>query len=452
MAEYIDLFNVYIMGSIEILFQFCYFIKILKKKVSFLWYFLFTASAFALIYAIPLGTTIGFVMLVLLLTAGGILFCHADFWSSLLYAALVALIMQLCYGSVKSLLSILNLLMPAALHNTDGIVFMLVGEGVSLMLAGICYDMVYRYFSVDALYPRDVLYPLYTAAEMRYMFLVFIPILMIFLMGEYINTIVYGWEVIKSDGSTEYLVNHWQMFFIQILGMASLFCVLFAYKKLLQSFRLSTELSLLEQEEHSLNQYVEETKARYDRTKSFRHDIRNHIAVVKKLLQSGKLDEAVSYMEDMDDMAERMSFPCSTNNPVVDILVGNKLGIAKSMGIGVDCSLLLPYPCGLRDIDICIVLSNALDNAIHACKSLDAGTEKYIQVAGRIQGDFLMIETRNSFHGKGAFKKGTGLSNVKMVAEKYGGAMSIETKGDIFVLHVLLVIPQHPEDIPQQMD
>ena len=132
--------------------------------------------------------------------------------------------------------------------------------------------------------------------------------------------------------------------------------------------------------------------------------------------------------------------------------MGNKLGIAKSMGIDVDCSLLLPYPCGIRDIDICIVLSNALDNAIHAAKSLDAGMGKYIRVSGRIQGDFLMMEIQNSFHGKSAFKKGTGLSNVKKVAERYGGAMSIETQENIFVLHVLLIIPQHPESSTQQMD
>jgi len=122
------------------------------------------------------------------------------------------------------------------------------------------------------------------------------------------------------------------------------------------------------------------------------------------------------------------------------------------MGIDVDCSLLLPYPCGLKDIDICIVLSNALDNAIQACKSLDAGIEKQIHVSGRVQGDLLMIETRNSFSGEGVFKRGTGLSNVKKVAEKYDGAMSIETRENRFILHVLLVIPQHPDDIPQQMD
>ena len=169
---------------------------------------------------------------------------------------------------------------------------------------------------------------------------------------------------------------------------------------------------------------------------------------MKDLLESGKLEQAVSYIEDMDHIAEKMSFPCSTNNPVVDILMGNKLGIAKSMGIRVNCSLLLPYPCGLRDIDICIVLSNALDNAIQACKNMDGS----IHVSGRIQGDFLMIEVENSFRGRGAVKKGTGLSNIKAVAEKYGGAMSIETREDVFILQVLLIIPQYPESTSQQMD
>lgn len=93
-----------------------------------------------------------------------------------------------------------------------------------------------------------------------------------------------------------------------------------------------------------------------------------------------------------------------------------------------------------------------MDNAIHAVKSLDASIEKYIRVFGRIQGDFLMIEVENSFHGKDTFKKGTGLSNVKKVAEKYGGAMSIETQENKFVLHVLLILSQHPEGIPPQMD
>ena len=442
MAEYLDFFNIYIMGMIEMSFQFYFLTKILKKKIWPPFYFLFAVCAVIAAGFLSVGTIIGFVALVFLLTVCGMFVCHADFKSSLLYTALTTEIMLLCYGIVKSLISLLCPFLPVVFHDTAGIAFMLASEAVSLALTGFCYYMVYRYFSD------------YTTVEMQQMFLVFIPILMIFIMSEYINMVEFEYQVkiLAEDGPFEYLLNHWQLLAMNFLGLASLFCILFSYKKLQQNFRLSTEISLLEQQEHSLNQYVEEAKARYDRTKSFRHDIRNHIAVVKKLLQSEKLEEAVTYMEDMDDMAEKMSFPCSTNNPAVDILVGNKLGIAKSMGIDVGCSLLLPYPCSIKDIDICIVLSNALDNAIHAVKSLDVGTEKYIRVSGRIQGDFLMMEIENSFQGKGVFKKGTGLLNVNAVAEKYGGAMSIETRGKVFVLHVLLIISQHPEGIPQQMD
>ena len=451
MAEYLDFFNIYIMGMIETSFQFYFMTKILKKKIWPPFYFLFAVGVVIINDFVPASTIIGFVVLIFLLTAYGTVICHADFKYSLLYAALAAEIMLLCGGIVNSMISLPYPWLPVFFHETDNIAAMLISEAASLALTGFCYYMVYRYFSRDDLDPVDAPE---TTMGMQQMVLIFIPILMIFIMSNYINAIEYDFqfEISVDKGPAEHFFSHGQMLSMYFLGLASLFCILFSYKKLQQSFRLGTEISLLEQQEHSLNQYVEEAKTRYDETKSFRHDIRNHIAVVKKLLQNGKLEEAITYMEDLDDMAEKMSFPCSTNNPVVDILVGNKLGIAKSMGIDVDCSLLLPYPCGIRDIDICIVLSNALDNAIHAVKSLDAGMEKYIRVSGRIQGDFLMMEIQNSFRGKSAFKKGTGLSNVKKVAEKYGGAMSIETQENVFVLHVLLIIPQHPESSTQQMD
>lgn len=438
MTGFMDFFNVYIMGSVQMLFGFYFFARFLHKKIAFHFYLLFAICGMAVIHFVPAGRIAEFGAYVLLLVISGIFICHGDWKSAVLYTALVVEVMQLCYGIVNSLWGILYPLMFSFDQKKVGIAFMLAGDMVSLLLSGFCYYMIYRYFFH------------YEAIRKQYVFIVLIPVLMLFFMGEYINSVIYGNITVGSD-ITMY-TKHYQMLVIQLLGMASLFCVLFAYKKLLQNFRLSTELSLLEQEEHSLIQYVEEAKAHYEKTKSFRHDIRNHIVMIKKLLQNGKPEQAINYIGDMEDMAGELSFPCSTNNPVVDILAGSKLGIAKSMGIDVCCSLLLPYPCGLRDIDVCIILSNALDNAIHACKNMDDSTEKYIHVSGRIQGDFLLMEIENSFQGNGIIQKGTGLANIKAVAEKYHGAMSIKTQGTVFILHVLLIIPQHPESISQQMD
>ena len=48
----------------------------------------------------------------------------------------------------------------------------------------------------------------------------------------------------------------------------------------------------------------------------------------------------------------------------------------------------------------------------------------------------------NGSRGGESVRQGTGLSNIKAVAEKYHGAISIKAGDGAFVLNVLLIIPQ----------
>lgn len=436
MAAYLTFFNSYIESGIQLLIGYFFFINCLQKKGKFFYEMLSAVSGCALILLLPIGSVVQYLVYALFLMVIGILIYHVDWKSVLFYAALAVEIMELCLGIVNSLAGILYPRIAPLHQNAAAVISALLGI-VAFLLAAVCYCAVYRYFVRDEI------------MEKQYLFMVLIPILLLFFMDEYINLILYGNTAVRNAGGM-ISVNHYQMLFIQLFGMASLFCILFAYKKLLQNFHLSTKLSLLEQEEHFLNQYVEEARARYEQTKSFRHDIKNHITVVKDLLENGKQEEALTYIGDLAEGTAALSFPCSTNNPVVDILLGNKLGMAESMGIKVECSLLLPYPCPVRDIDFGIILSNALDNAIHACQEVDDGSEKYIRVSGRMQGDFILLEVENCFRGKKSARRGTGLSNIKAVAETYQGAMSMKTQDTSFLLSVLLVIPRHTESIPRQ--
>jgi sensor histidine kinase regulating citrate/malate metabolism len=277
------------------------------------------------------------------------------------------------------------------------------------------------------------------------------PALLIFLAGEYINEDVYGNTVtIEKDGLMSG-VNSCQMLFMQVLGAVSLFCILLAYKKLAESFKRDKEAALLEQQAHSLGQYVKEARLRYEKTKSFRHDIKNHITVVKELLQNQKTEAALQYVEGMENLTADLSFPVSTNHPVLDILLGNKLGIAKENQIEVRCSLEVPYPCGISDIDFCIILGNALDNAVSACSRIDKGKQKYIHMTGKVQGDFLLMEIENSYSGRRMIRSGTGLTNIRAAVGKYHGAVGIRTEGEKFMLSILVIIPQQSESISQQV-
>lgn len=438
MEGYIDFFNSYIIGSVQMLLGFTFFLRFLQKKGRLIFYLLFVLIDLAAVLMAPVGSAAEFLLYTLFLAGVGIWLCRADWKSVVLYAALTVELMELCQGMANSLSGMLYPWMSTRHPHAAATVSISMGIA-AVMLAAVCYCAVCRYFLFSE------------ATEKQYLFLFLIPVLMIFFMDEYICSVIYGNETVQNMGGRNIPVNHYQMFVIQLFGMASLFCLMFAYKKLLWNFHLRTELSLLEQEEASLNQYVEEARARYEKTKSFRHDIKNHITVVKELLRSEKKEEAIAYIGDLADMTEELSFPCGTGNPVADILLGNKLGAAKGMGIDVSCSLLLPYPCPIRDIDFCIILSNALDNAIHACRDINRDTGKYIRVSGRMQGDLILMDVENSFQKKGHVGQGTGLSNIKTVAEKYQGAMSIKTQDDSFLLSVLLVIPRQEESIPRQI-
>lgn len=429
MVDYVNFFNIYVIGSVQMLTGFHFLARFLQKKVKLYFYVVFEIICIINIKFIPSGNITEFFVYIILLAISGILICRTDWKTVILYSSLIVEIMQLSYGLVNSILSVLYHRL-FFINQNIGTIFMILGN-MALLVSVFCYHMVLRYF----LYSETI--------KKQYILMILTPILMMFFMSEYISSVIYGNIIVTDDSSITRYTNHYQMFIIQLLGMISLFCILFAYKRLLQNFRLSTELSLLKQEEHSLNQYVAEAKTRYEKTKSFRHDIKNHITLVKELLQNGKSEQALNYISDMEGITEELSFFCSTNNPVTDILIGNKLGAAKIMGIDVSCSLILPYPCSIRDIDLCIILSNALDNAVHACNKSDESAEKYIYVRGNIQGDFVLLEIENSFNGRDLVKGGTGLSNIKMITEKYHGAMNIKTENKIFILSVLLIIPQH---------
>ncbi len=438
MIDYLDFFSMYAMGSLEMLMGFWFFTGFFQKKGKIIYSILFATFGITALVIFNLQGMLAFLVFIILLMAVGKLLYRTDFVSAGLYAVVTVEIMALCFGLFNSLSYILFPIVFEINPRICGFIFEWTGNILTLMLAVLCYRVIQKCCACDE------------TAGRKYIFMILMPALLILLASEYINENVYGNTVtIEKDGLMSG-VNPYQMLLIQAICTVSLFCILFSYKKLAESFRLNKEAALLELQAHSLGQYVEEAKLRYEKTKSFRHDIKNHITVVKELLQNQKTEAALQYLEGMEKLTADLSFPVSTNHPVLDILLGNKLGLAEENQIEVKCSLVVPYPCGISDIDFCIILGNALDNAVAACSRISNGKQKYIHVAGKVQGDFLLMEIENSYCGRKMIHSGTGLANIRAAVEKYQGAMEIRTEGEKFVLSILIIIPQQSGSISQQ--
>ena len=223
--------------------------------------------------------------------------------------------------------------------------------------------------------------------QMPYIGLLLFPGLFFFAAELYILHTAYS--IFAPIISLEEVGRHSTLLLLQVMGLAALLCTLYAYRQLCKGFQAQAELQSLTQAAHEQKVYIAEAQARYEQTKSFRHDIKNHLSVLDGLLRGGKLE-------------------------------------------------VLPKPCGIDDFDLCVLFANALDNAIAACRANDGA--KAIRISGKQQGDFYMLTFENTCSDEPLPPAGTGLSNIKAVAEKYHGALLTEKNGRQFYLSVLLNI------------
>lgn len=232
--------------------------------------------------------------------------------------------------------------------------------------------------------------------------------------------------------------KHTALLFLQVLGGGAMLCTLYAYRCVCRELQVQAALRSLTQAAGAQRVYVAEAQARYAQTRAFRHDIQNHLSVLSGLLNGGRAEEAAAYLQKLEKVSDSLSFPAYTGNPVIDVLLGEKLEAAKSGGIAAEVSVRLPVPCGVDDFDLCVIFANALDNAVSACQN--GSGEQFLRIGGEQQGDFYMLVFENTCQSGPMPPMGTGLSNIKAVAEKYRGAMMAEKTDQRFFLHVLLNI------------
>ena len=397
------------------------FVGHLTRKKQNLWHFPAYILLLAALQLIPAKFDIGGVVSV----AVGVLELYAvsRFWMgnqqsvSWLTSVLAFYISQLSFGIINSMEAAL---FPRLIGNPLLYLMLIAAQVLFFGLCICCYHAVLKLLT----WTED--------SQPPYIGLLLFPGLFFFAAELYILHTAYS--IFAPIISLEEVGRHSTLLLLQVMGLAALLCTLYAYRQLCRGFQAQAELQSLTQAAHEQKVYIAEAQARYEQTKSFRHDIKNHLSVLDGLLRSGKLEEGREYLKKLEAVSEALSFPYQTGNPVVDILLGEKLGLAKE--IAAEVSLVLPKSCGIDDFDLCVLFANALDNAIAACRANDGA--KAIRISGKQQGDFYMLTFENTCSDEPLPPAGTGLSNIKAVAEKYHGAMMTEKNERQYCLSVLL--------------
>lgn len=248
---------------------------------------------------------------------------------------------------------------------------------------------------------------------------------------------------------------------VPVILVLCLLSILYAVKTFQDMIALNKEKNsriILEKQIGNMQEHIEETERIYSGIRSMKHDMKNTLAVIMEL--AGKDEtELQTYLSEINKGFEQLEFRFRTGNTVADVLLNMKYheAVRTIPDIEIDAErLLFSENMHIQSYDIGVIIGNALDNAIEACRKLKAEqqeAETFIRISSFTRGKMFFIEVENSFNGKVRRKKqsefpvteksdnrahGMGLANIKHTAEKYHGGVDWTAEGKVFMLSVMM--------------
>ena len=256
---------------------------------------------------------------------------------------------------------------------------------------------------------------------------------------------------------------------VPVVLMLSFLSILFGVKLFQDMIYRNREKSsriILEKQVRSLQEHMGEMERVYSGIRGMRHDMKNTISVIMQLA-SEKEDELQTYLEELNQTMDRLEFRFKTGNTVVDTLLNMKYHEVTSAvpDLRMDVEgLQFAEKLFIQSYDIGIILGNALDNAMEACRKLKAkepDAEAFIRISSFQKRELFFLKVENSFDGRVVRKPqnefpvtdkadrenhGIGLVNIKSTAEKYQGTMDFKVKDRVFILSVMMKNERRDED------
>ena len=206
-----------------------------------------------------------------------------------------------------------------------------------------------------------------------------------------------------------------------------------------QYFTSATQM-MEKQVELQINHYDSLVKTESEISK-FRHDYSNHLRSILSLIRMNECAQAEEYIEKL----QRIKYKTDT----MLFYTGNRLADAilsdKSSALGDNCRIEYSgiIPSSIENVDLCVILTNALDNAAEACQIIQSYSIISVQ-ASKQQGYFVLSIknptacTENYSYIPSSTKSdsgqhGIGLHNIESTVKKYDGQMKVKCENGFFL-------------------
>ena len=193
---------------------------------------------------------------------------------------------------------------------------------------------------------------------------------------------------------------------------------------------------------------LDEMRRMYDELRKIRHNIKGQLGTVSELIRSGKNEQALSFLENAGISQAEMNVLVYTDNDILNAILGFLSGKCSASDIALRTNVLSSDIIYFLPVDICIILTNLITNAIEASvcsQGKEILLELYVQrnyycirVANQIEKSVLESNPMLITTKKDKTAHGFGVASIKMLAEKYNGMTSFYERNGQFIADVWL--------------
>ena len=161
-------------------------------------------------------------------------------------------------------------------------------------------------------------------------------------------------------------------------------------------------------------------------------------------IENGRTEQALGYIRSVCSEIEAGKVTAYCENEAANLIFSAFAARAEAQGVKFSLQAVLPHILPISESDLCVLLSNALENALHACKGADDSIE--VQTYEKNEKFFLQVinDCREAVRFEDGIPvtdrpgHGIGVGSICAIVERYGGLYSFSVREGEFVLRVSL--------------
>lgn len=232
-----------------------------------------------------------------------------------------------------------------------------------------------------------------------------------------------------------------------VCGMAYLFFVVHTSEERRLRLQLEQTQTMLHLQVEQAVREVAALRESQEKTIAYRHDMRHHMQYLSSCIENGQLEKAQGYIQEISSQIESNKVVIFCENEAVNLIFSTFAKRAEDSGVLMQVRARIPRLIPVSETDLCVLLSNALENALQACREQrKEGRAGVIEVSAYEKNGKIFLQIINSCGEDVVFEDeipvtdrsghGIGVRSICAIVEQYDGIYTFSAGDGQFVLRI----------------